>query len=228
VSARSPLLPLGLPSRAWRCSSADTAPGHFGGHWPENRKCSSTYQMELKGDHDVQIVMLALLLLVVLSAAVGLTVFASQGGGSVQINQRIAGSIFNWIEVTKDPSGDPHTVNRSLLNLYAKGAPGAANIEVVGGAEVAVEPSGSCTGTPFVDYIELTFIDGGCVETFIDHSMLFYVLDESPDANNALCMYFDGRPTTGVFDYLITGGVGRFEGATGSATVAVTSWGVRN
>ncbi len=167
---------------------------------------------------------LVLLVLVLALAVVGFTAFANQGGKSVEINQEIAGSIFAGIEVTTDPI-NAITDNRTLLNLYAKGSPGAANIEVVGGAILAANPSGLCpNGTTD---LEFTFVDGGIVETFNDHSLLFYVIDNSPGADNALCVDFQG-PATGVFDYVIIGGAGRFEGATGSATVEITSWFVTN
>lgn len=163
--------------------------------------------------------LIGLVILVLALAAVGFTAFANQSDNNVEINQEIAGSIFAGIEVTTDPSNHL-TENRTLLNLYAKGAPGAANIEVVGGAIPAANPSGLCD-------LEFTFVDGGFVETFSDHSLLFYVIDESPGADNALCVDFGG-PATGVFDYVITGGAGRFEGATGSAKVEITSWFVTN
>jgi hypothetical protein len=147
---------------------------------------------------------LALFLVALVSVVVGLTAFAKPDGKGVEINQEIVGSIFGGIEV----ASDGETVQRSLLDLYAKGGPGEANIEGVG------------------TDLELVFVGGGFVETFNDLSMLFYVIDTSPDAENALCVDFQGAPTTGVFDYVITGGAGRFEGATGSATVKVTSWGV--
>ena len=64
------------------------------------------------------------------------------------------------------------------------------------------------------------------VATFSDLSMLFFVIDEAPGAKNAQCIDFQG-PNTGVFDYVITGGAGRFEGATGHVTVNVSAaWGV--
>lgn len=166
---------------------------------------------------------LVLLVLVLALAVVGFTAFANQGGKSVEINQEIAGSIFAGIEVTTDPING-NTDNRTLLNLYAKGSPGAANIEVVGGAIPAASPSGLC---PEDTDLEFTFVDGGIVETFNDHSLLFYVIDNSDGADNALCVDFEG-PATGVFDYDIIGGAGRFEGATGSATVEITSWFVTN
>ncbi len=153
-------------------------------------------------------------------AVIGFTAYASQTGNGVVINQKIAGSVFNWIEVTVNPG----TENRALLNLYATGAPGAANIEVVGGAVPATEPSGLCP-VETTDF-ELMFVDGGFVETFSDQSLLFYLLDEqTPGAKNALCVDFQG-PNLGFFDYLIVGGSGRFEGATGSATVEIAAWDV--
>ena len=163
------------------------------------------------------------MIVVVMLAGIGITVFAGQGSNTVEINQEIAGSIFQRIEVTTDPVNQV-TQNRTLLNLYAKGAPGAANIEAVGGSIPVFEGSDLCPdGTDLV----FRFVDGGFVETFNDHSLLFYVIDPSPDADNALCVDFEG-PATGIFDYIIIGGAGRFLGATGSAKVEVTAWFVTN
>jgi len=166
-------------------------------------------------------IILVLLVLVIALTVVGFTAFAKQTGKSVEINQEIAGSIFTGIEVTTDPINQV-TQNRTMLNLYAKGAPGAAYLEVVGGTIPAASASGLC---PDRTDLEFTFVDGGIVETFNDHSLLFYVIDVSPDAKNALCVDFEG-PAVGTFDYVITGGAGRFADANGSATVEVTSWGV--
>lgn len=165
--------------------------------------------------------LIVIVLMVAVLTAAGITAVAGQGS-NVEINQKIVGSIFSGIEVTTG-QGNSVTENRALLNLYAKGAPGSANIEAVGGAIPAAVASGLC---PAGTNLELTFVDAGFVETFNDHSMLFYAIDNSPDADNALCVHFDGLPSTGVFDYVITGGTGRFEGAAGSATVEITSWSV--
>ena len=166
---------------------------------------------------------LVLLVLVLALAAAGFTAYASLDAKGVEVNQQLAGSVFAGIEVTTDPISGT-TENRTLLNLYAKGAPGEAHIEVVGGTIPAAVPSGLC---PEGTDLELTFVDGGFVETFNDHSSLFYVIDDSPEADNALCVDFEG-PAKGFFDYIIIGGAGRFEGATGSAKVEVTAWFVTN
>ncbi len=99
------------------------------------------------------------------------------------IKQRIAGSIFTNIEVATEPFD-----TRTLLNLIAKGSPGKAHIEGVGSAMPAAEESELC---PDGTELELEFVDGGFVETFNDHSLLFAVVDVSPDAKNALCIDFD-------------------------------------
>lgn len=167
-----------------------------------------------------RIILIILVLVIALSVA-AVTVFANQAGKNVELNQEIAGSIFTGIEVTTDPINQV-TENRTMLNLYATGAPGAANLEVVGGVIPAASPSGLC---PDGTDLELTFVSGGIVETFNDHSLLFYVIDDSSGAKNALCVDFEG-PALGFFDYVITGGAGRFEGASGNATVEVTAWAV--
>jgi hypothetical protein len=157
-------------------------------------------------------------ILVLALAVLGMTAFANMAGKTVKIDQRIAGSIFGGIEVTTDPINQV-TDNRTLLTLYAKGAPGNANIEVVGGGRLVDLDTEECPGS----VAQVEFYDGGFVETFRDNSMLFYLLDPDPKAQNALCINPDGT-STGTFDYIITGGVGRYEGVTGSATVVVNAW----
>jgi hypothetical protein len=160
--------------------------------------------------------------LAVALAALGIAVSADDRNGhrgkSRSVNWKIAGSIFNDIQAVPSPGASPASF--TLLNLSAKGSPGKARIEVVGTSQL-VPLSDLCpdgTGLQFE-------FEGGFVATFSDLSMLFFVIDDALDAKNALCIDFQG-PATGVFDYLVTGGTGRFEGATGRVTVRNTAWGV--
>jgi hypothetical protein len=107
-----------------------------------------------------------------------------------------------------------------MLNLSATGSPGAARIEAVGTSQ----PMGFTGLCPEGTALQLKF-DGGFVATFSDQSMLFFAIDDSEDAKNALCITPPG-PNTGVWDYHVTGGTGRFEGATGHVTVRATAWGI--
>ena len=159
------------------------------------------------------------LIFVAVLATLGVVGYAKPEHKSVPVNWKIAGSIFNGIQVTTDPMTG-QTAPFGLLSLSAKGSPGAARIEAVG-TSVPVAVSDLC---PDGTDLQLEFA-GGFVATFSDLSMLFFVIDDASDAENALCVDYQG-PATGVFDYLVTGGTDRFEGATGSVTVRVTSWSV--
>jgi hypothetical protein len=152
-------------------------------------------------------------------ATAGVVVYAKPRQKSVPVNWRIAGSVFNGIQVVPGPGAPPASFG--LLSLTAKGAPGEARIEAVGTSQV-VAISDPCPADTTDLQVEFS---GGFVATFPDLSMLFFAIDYESDGKNALCIDFQG-PNTGVFDYSVTGGTGRFEGATGSATVSVTAWDV--
>ena len=164
-----------------------------------------------------------LLVLVLLLAALTAVVYANSGGGE-QINWRIAGPIFNNIEVTSGST----TQNFTMLSLSAKGAPGTAQVQVVGTG--IPNPGGITELCPDITPetgLQIKFTDGGFVALFPDQSMLFFVVDESDGAKNALCITFDPTvATTGTFDYVITGGAGKYKGASGNATITLTSWGI--
>jgi hypothetical protein len=151
-------------------------------------------------------------------ATVGFVVYARPQQKSVPVNWEIAGSVFNNIQVVANPGADPASFG--LLSLSATGSPGAARIEAVGTAQ-PVGLTGLC---PQGTVLQLKF-DGGFVATFSDQSMLFFAIDTSDDARNALCVIPPG-PNVGIFDYVVTGGTGRFESATGHVTVDVDAWGV--
>lgn len=163
----------------------------------------------------------SVLVFVVIFAIVTGFVYAKSSGQSQSINWRIAGSIFTGIKVVTNPQTG-ETAPFTLLNLSAKGAPGNARVEVVG-TSIPVAPTSAC---PDGVNLQLKF-DGGFVATFDDLSMLFFTVDDSDGAQNAFCVFFNpATPNTAVFDYVITGGAGRFEGASGSATINLTSWDV--
>jgi len=162
-----------------------------------------------------------ILVLVLLSAALTAAVYANTSG-SQQINWRIAGPIFSNIEVASGGATQKYT----LLSLTAAGAPGPAQLQVVG-TGIPGPITDLCPGLTPQTGLQIKFTDGGFVALFPDQSMLYFVVDDSPDAKNALCVTFDPTDAnTGILDYVITGGAGRFEGASGNATVTLSSWGV--
>ena len=162
-----------------------------------------------------------LLVLVVLLISVTGFVYNASSDGNQPINWRIAGSVFSGIEVVTNPQTG-QTASFTMLNLSAKRAPGKARVEVVG-TSVPVAPTDEC---PQGVDLQLKF-DGGFVATFDDLSMLFFKVDESAGALNAFCVFFNPAiPATAEFDYVITGGAGRFAGASGNATVSLTAWDV--
>jgi len=156
------------------------------------------------------------LAVILLLAVVTLVVYAN-GDRSMQVNWKIAGPIMNDIQITDaEAPGD-----YSLLNLSAKGAPGNATIMAVGTGEKQDEVDEQCPGAN----VQVKFENGGFVAVFEDQSMLYFTIDESEEAQNALCITF-GSDTVGAFEYNITGGAGRFDGATGHVLVTTTSWGI--
>lgn len=122
-----------------------------------------------------------------------------------KINWRVAGSIINEVMTSGVPSG------QTLVNLKARGAPGNADLTVLGYAGIP--------GSIVVDGCDLAIpFDGDeFVAVFNDLSMLFAKLMDGGDSY--LCITFgpEGR-TTFKFDMEITGGTGRFDGALGGFT----------
>jgi hypothetical protein len=124
------------------------------------------------------------------------------GGRSIPINWRVAGSIVD-VKTTGDP------VDQNLIRLKAVGAPGHADLTVVGYAGDPVDPPmEGCD-------IEIPFVQDEFVAVFTDLSMLFARLMDGGDSY--VCINFLSG-TTFKFDMEIIGGTGRFDGATGYFT----------
>jgi hypothetical protein len=161
--------------------------------------------------------MFVVLAVIGLLTAASAVVYAT-GNGTEQVNWRIAGPIFSSIQNNNSSAPGDY----ALLNLSAKGSPGQAEIMAVGtGGLVPVDEQ--CPGAD----LQVKFGNGGFVAVFPDQSMLFFKIDKSEGAQNANCVFF-GAPNTGAFEYLITGGTGRYEGASGSVLVTTTSWGINS
>lgn len=118
-----------------------------------------------------------------------------------KIDWQIAGTIIGDIKTTDDHEA------QTLINLKALGLPDSADLTVIG---YAGEPL-----VPGVEGCDLTipFTQDEFVAVFPDLSLLFAKLMEGGDSY--VCIKFADGGTTFKFDMEITGGTGRFDGATG-------------
>lgn len=139
-------------------------------------------------------------------AALGLAIFAvpdtpAQAWGGwdhgPNLDQRIAGSSLT-IEVDEDGN------TQVMLNLIARGQPGRAHLDSVA-VFGPVGPHPSCPGQLGAD-----IVSQNAVETFSDGSLLTLL------TTSGFVCTADGVVFTAVATGDITGGAGRFEGATGT------------
>jgi hypothetical protein len=151
--------------------------------------------------------------ILILSLSIALLLFLSApitpvdaGGKSKKINWRVAGSIINTVSVKTN--GVPS--DQTLINLKARGAPGRADLTVLG-----IAGDLDFSGTEGCD-VYIPFLQDEFIAVFNDLSLLFAKLDDDPLAEAYLCV--KSGVTTFIFDMKITGGTGRFEGATGYFT----------
>jgi len=100
--------------------------------------------------------------------------------------------------------------NGFLVNAVATGAPENVQFTVTGWTGPPSDPSS--TSTECDPYPQLASLKNDFVATFADQSMIFATLD--PDLGGYVCQ----GPIPAVFNMIITGGTGRFEGATGNFT----------
>jgi hypothetical protein len=130
---------------------------------------------------------------------------AHAGSKSKKINWRVAGSIISTVSVKTD--GVPS--DQTLIRAKAKGAPGRADLTILGIAG-DLDFSGTKGCDIYIPYEQNEF-----VAIFNDLSMLFAKIDENGDSY--LCVDYSVGTTFKV-DMEITGGTGRFNGATGYFT----------
>jgi hypothetical protein len=159
------------------------------------------------------ILSLSLAMLFVISAPIS---SVNAGDKSVPVNWQIAGSIANNVQVLINVSTDPQnpdfrTIPHFLISLSAKGSPGPAEITLMGYGSVVFPPISCEEGE-----LEIKTAYSDMVARFRDLSLLFASYD---DANPGfLCI----NPAEGLSRFenhlVITGGTGRFAGATGTLT----------
>jgi hypothetical protein len=154
-----------------------------------------------------------------------ITVPVDAGDKSVNVNWQITGTIVQTIDVTSpNPPYPQDPVPYSLINLTANGSPGDAKITLL--SETSFSPP---TGWSF-DCLQLTeypdgpayFVKNDFVAIFPDQSLLFASVysvvdvDGSDGYGSHLC--FGPTGTDFKVEMVVTGGTGRFEGASGSLT----------
>jgi len=145
-----------------------------------------------------------LIVFVVVAALLATSIPALSGpDGSTPINWKVSGTLAQvWF--APDPMGSAQQPG-FLINIVAKGAPGNAQIIVVGWAKNEPPlPSDDCNGD-----LKVEFDKDDLIATFPDQSMFFAKLNEG-----WLCI----GPDPAEFHLDIVGGTGRFEGATGNLT----------
>ena len=136
---------------------------------------------------------------------------------TMKVNWRIAGTLVNGVEVMNPFIFE--TLPHALIHVQAKGAPGRAKIRILSRAVLSFELAdnlfGDClTSGGLLFLVEQTDF----VATFRDLSMLLATLDIG-----AICLDPNTGESDAVIDMIITGGTGRFAGATGTLSAMVTT-----
>ena len=147
------------------------------------------------------ILSLSIALLLVISATI-----SPVNAGSKNVNWKVAGSIANYVMVLDLNTNQ--LVPNYLISLSAKGPPGNAEITIMG-VGVPVGPDPACN-----DETRINIIQNELVARFPDLSLLFATHDTG--TGGYLCVTENGTNFT--TSMVITGGTGRFEGATGGIT----------
>jgi len=128
-------------------------------------------------------------------------------GKSIPVNWQVAGSIANYLLTMTAPPDPSSTIPHYLISLSAKGPPGPAEITLMGYG-FPVDPTGSGC-----DQLIIIF-NNEMVARFSDLSLLFAV----HDTVNGGYLCITAGATSFNTSMVITGGTGRFEGATGGFT----------
>jgi len=139
------------------------------------------------------------------------------GGKSKNINWRIVGTIVQFIDIAKPIQDPPYSEPigpHSLIKLSAQGSPGPAEITLLS-QSIGPPNSLQCISSNYfpVGY----FNKNDFVALFPDQSFLFASID--PSVGGILCMGIPATEAEGTTYFKvkmnITGGIGRFDGASG-------------
>lgn len=139
----------------------------------------------------------------IIAVFAGLIVSGVAQAGEIQINQRASGVSHPTMV---DTNGDGIFANAITFQL--NGSPGKATLLSLGEFTDFV-----FVGTPGCE-LRAELVQQSFVETYSDGSMLFFVTTSAFNCVNLATLEVGGELTA-----TITGGTGRFEGATGSVVV---------
>ena len=126
--------------------------------------------------------------------------------GDIKIKWKMAGTLIQGVELA-DPSLPGETVTAVLLHLKAVGSPGPADIWAL--AQTSNPQFGGCVAPVGLGLL-LDFDFDDVVITFNDLSQIYLGLD-----TGTVCVDLGTGASVGEIDFDITGGSGRYEGATG-------------
>jgi hypothetical protein len=142
----------------------------------------------------------------VIAICAGLILSGAAQSGEIRYDQRFSGV---GRATAVDTNNDGLFID--TFSFQAKGSPGKATIESMGEFK-PVMPGAGCD-------LQSELVQQSFVSTFNDGSMLFHVTTAGQN-----CVTFVPFSITGHLEGIITGGTGRFEGATGTWIVEFEAW----
>lgn len=139
------------------------------------------------------------------------------GGGNANaatpasINWKVSGTVaYVTFAYAIDVPPFIQSQNGFLVNAVATGEP--ENVQFTATGWTGPPTDNTSTSTECDPYPQMASLKNDFVATFADQSMIFATLD--PDLGGYVCL----GPIPAEFNMIITGGTGRFEGATGQFT----------
>ncbi len=130
----------------------------------------------------------------------------------IQLDQRFAGAFVTGIMHLVDPMTGGEAPS-ALIHTISKGSPGRAVTRGFGGVTIpAGPPVENCLGIPFG--LPIAVIENPLVFTFQDLSLLY-----AKGGSGLICIDIFTGAQKFVIEIEFDGGTGRFEGATGGATI---------